>query len=490
MPYWEVADAFLQENSLFKHHLDSYNSFVSTRIHKIVEEFKEVETGKEGCTLKIHKARLEKPVAVEADGSRKVITPMEARLRNKSYSAPLFLEVSLEEDGVEKDRDEVYAGDIPIMVKSSMCHLSGMTREELVKAAEDADDRGGYFIINGSEKVLMTMEDLSPNRIMVSREKGARPSILATIFSVSDGLRMKTVVERTWDGFIYLNYPTFPKNLPLFIVIKALGLEDDEAIIKAFPERPEIKNEILLSLEDTEVKTSAEAMDYLGKRIAAGQSEQYRKQRAALSLDSYLLPHVGKTPAERLRKAYLLANMAERCMGVAAGKREEDDKDHYANKRLKVSGALMEELFRHALGFFVKDVKYQVERAYARSRKLQVRTLIRPDALTDRIRFAMATGVWLGGRTGVSQLLDRQSFLSSLSHRRRVNSPLSKTQPHFEARDLHPTHLFKICPGETPEGQNCGLVKNMAMGCIISNGETVSLENTLKQLGADLIQSK
>jgi len=140
------------------------------------------------------------------------------------------------------------------------------------------------------------------------------------------------------------------------------------------------------------------------------------------------------------------------------------------------------------MSYLIKDVKYQIERAYTRGRKLQIKTLIRPDAFYDRIRFAMATGNWVGGRQGISQLLDRTTYISMVSHLRRVVSPLSKTQPHFEARDLHPTHWGKLCPNETPEGQSCGLQKNLAIGCLISSKETSGLEKNLAQLGTNIIK--
>ncbi len=130
----------------------------------------------------------------------------------------------------------------------------------------------------------------------------------------------------------------------------------------------------------------------------------------------------------------------------------------------------MEELFRYAFQFLIKDLVYQASRAAARGRRLHVHTLVRQDALADRIRYAMATGNWIAGQTGVSQLLDRVSYLSTLSHLRRVISPLSKKHPHFKARDLHGTHLGKLCPNETPEGPSCSLVKNLSIMAEVSTG--------------------
>jgi DNA-directed RNA polymerase subunit B" len=486
---WEVVDALFKENPLVKQHLDSYNEFVNNKIHKVIEEMKQIDTNKEGCVIKLHKIRLETPVATEADGSKRQILPMEARIRNRTYAAPLFLEMSMLEDGVEKDRDEIYIGDLPVMLCSDICHLKGLSQDELIKAGEDPYEQGGYFIVNGSEKVLVSVEDLAPNRMIVTREnKGGKELVVGRIFSIKGGFRARVTVERSNEGIMYVSFPTSPKNLNLFIVLKALGLSKKEELLEAFSDKKEVINDVLLNLENIEARNQEEALDYIGKRIAAGQPADYRKSRAGKVLDDYMLPHVGTTDEERLKKGFFLARMAERCIEVAYNKREEDDKDHYANKRLKIAGNLIEDLFRYAMSFLVKDIKYQIERAYTRGRKLQLKTLVRPDAYYDRVRFAMATGTWVGGRQGISQLLDRTTYMAMVSHLRRVVSPLSKTQPHFEARDLHPTHWGKLCPNETPEGQSCGLLKNLAMGCVISAKETEGLEKNLAVLKVELIK--
>lgn len=492
MYYWPVVEALIKEKPLVKQHIDSYNEFVNKKIHKIVEETKEVDIQtEEKCSVKFHKLRLEQPSVTEADGSKRLIYPMEARLRNRTYSAAVFLEISLIENGAEKDRDEVYIGELPVMLRSDICYLKGLNEEELIAKGEDPNEVGGYFVINGSERVLVSMEDLAPNRMIVSKEnRGGKETIIGRIFSVKGGFRAKVTVERKKQGQFYLGFPASPKNLNLFIILKALGFGTKQKLFEAFSDRQEMVNDILLNLEGIEADSIDQALDYLGKRVAAGQPEEYRKQRAEFVLDNYLLPHIGTGPESRVRKGYFLARMAERCVDVAYNFRAEDDKDHYANKRIKISGNLMEDLFRYAFGYFIKDLKYQIERAYTRGRKLQIRTLTRPDALTDRIRFAMATGTWPGGRQGVSQLLDRITHMAALSHLRRVISPLSKTQQHFEARDLHPTHLGKICPNETPEGQSVGLVKNLAVGCTISARETEGLEDVLEKLGVHIIKEK
>ena len=152
----------------------------------------------------------------------------------------------------------------------------------------------------------------------------------------------------------------------------------------------------------------------------------------------------------------------------------------------------MEDLFRVSFNRLARDIKYQLERANMRNRELNVATIVRADVLTDRLQHPLATGNWVGGRTGVSQLLDRNDYISTLSHLRRVISPLSRAQPHFEARDLHPTQWGRLCPSETPEGPNCGLVKNFAQMVELSTGteEIDSIKKLLYDLNVEKVVIK
>ena len=180
--------------------------------------------------------------------------------------------------------------------------------------------------------------------------------------------------------------------------------------------------------------------------------------------------------------------MTEMLLEVIHDQREPHDKDHYTNKRLRVSGDLMEDLFRVAFTNLTRDMSYQLERSISRGKELSIKQAVRSDVLTENIKHAIATGNWVGGRAGVSQLLDRTSYMGTLSHLRRVVSPLTRSQPHFEARDLHPTQFGKICPNETPEGPNCGLVKNLALMCNISEGsDEQEIKDIIETMDVELI---
>jgi DNA-directed RNA polymerase subunit B len=487
---WPLVEAFIREKGLVRQHLDSYNDFVERGIQQVIDEIGGIDLDIKGVRVKFGKVRIDPPIIKEADGSRRSVYPSEARLRNLSYTAPIWLEMAVSENGRDHPMEEVYIGELPVMLKSKICKLYGLTEEQLInEAGEDPLDPGGYFIVNGSERVIVAQEDLASNSILVERDERMGTEV-AKVFSTLHGFRALVVAERKRDGLLRVSFPAVPGQVPFVVIMRALGLESDKEIVEAVSDDPEIVRELFENLQEAiDIKTQEDALDVIGKRVAIGQTREYRLQRAREVLDRYLLPHIGSKPVNRISKAYYLGRMMEQVIELALGRREVDDKDHYANKRLKLAGDLLENVFRLAFLNLTRDIKYQLERAHARGREFNVRTAARADVLTERIRHALATGNWPGGRTGVSQLLDRTNYIATISHLRRVVSPLSRSQPHFEARDLHPTHWGRICPCETPEGPNCGLVKNLALLAEISTGtDEGEVERLMFRLGVKKIE--
>jgi DNA-directed RNA polymerase beta subunit len=463
-----LIESYFKSNSLVNQQILSYNKFLDVGIQQVVDRIGKVSTNVEGFELKLGKVRIEQPRYYEVKGGYRQIMPTEARLRNLSYSAPIFLEIIPVFNGVERPvYSDVFVGELPVMLKSKLCYLSSMRRDELIQNGEDPEDPGGYFVINGSERVLTSIEDLVPNKLMVTKE---RNGIVAKIFSTHFGFRARCVVERNADGIFSAEFPSTPTGIPLVQVLRVLGLDTNEKILEAFSDEKHIRNDVILNLEGEQAVDQQEAIELLSRRLSPGQPPEFRLNRMENLLDNYLLPHIGVDKSARLDKADYLIRMAERATRVEYKEVAPDDKDHYANKRVKLAGDLMEELFRYAFQFLIKDLVYQASRADARGRRLQVHTLIRQDVMGDRIKYAMATGNWIAGQTGVSQLLDRVSYVSTLSHLRRIISPLSKKHPHFKARDLHGTHIGKLCPNETPEGPSCSLVKNLSVMAEVSIG--------------------
>src|SRR3990172_8609926 len=472
---WDLIKHFLEEKGLVRQHVDSYNEFIETGLQEIVDETGEIPIEIEDYPLKIKLGRIEigTPRVTEVDGSERQIFPTEARIRSLTYAAPLHLEMTPVIGEREGQTEIVYIGDFQVMLGSKICPLSRMTQDELISIGEDPLDPGGYFIVNGAERVVVALEDLAANKILADKEQtGVHPTYKAKIFSTTVGFRARTEVTLKTDGAIYITMPGVPSDVPIVVMMKALGYEEDSKIAEMISTDDSVQNYLAPTFEKSVgVVTQRDALLYIGNRLAPGQVEDYRLKKAEASVDRNFLPHIGRNPEERKEKAACLAEVGCRVIELKLARRQPDDKDHYANKRLKLAGSLLAELFRISFRNLIRDLKYQLERiTIRRHAELSISNAIRPGIITERIQHAIATGNWVRGRVGVTQLLDRTNFASTLSHLRRLQSPLSRSQPNLEARDLHPTHWGRLCPSETPEGSNCGLVKNLSLSAVISIG--------------------
>jgi DNA-directed RNA polymerase subunit B len=469
---WPIIHDILKREGIARQHLNSFDEFLERGLQSIINEVAqiEIENAEYPYKIQLGKIKLQQPRMMELDGSITHITPAEARLRNVSYSAPVMMEASVVEDGKILESRFVHIGDIPVMVRSNACILHNFSDQKLIEHGEDPHDPGGYFIINGSERVIVGLEDLSYNKIIVDRETvGGNTVFKAKVYSSIVGYRAKLELMMKGDGLIVARIPGSPVDIPVVTLMRALGLESDKEIAAAVSLVDDIQNELEGSFEKAgDVPTSKDAIVYISKRIAPGMLEEFQIKRAETLLDWGLLPHLGKYPENRKEKAQFLGEAACKLLELKLGWIYPDDKDHYGNKVIKFAGQMLADLFRTAFRNLVRDMKYQLERSGQKRGINAVAAAIRPGIVTDKLNNAIATGNWGRGRVGVTQLLDRTNYLSTISHLRRVQSPLSRTQPNFEARDLHATHFGRICPSETPEGSNCGLVKNLALSGIIS----------------------
>ena len=469
---WPVIQDILKREGIARQHLNSFDEFLERGLQSIINEVGQIdiENAEYPYKIQLGKVKLQQPRMMELDGSITHITPAEARLRNVSYSAPVMMEASVVEDGKILESRFVHIGDVPVMAKSNACILHNFSIQKLIDAQEDPQDPGGYFIINGSERVIVGLEDLSYNKIIVDRETvGGNIVFKAKVYSSIVGYRAKLELVMKNDGLIVARIPGSPVDIPVVTLMRALGLESDREIASVVSLVDDIQDELEGSFEKAgDVPTSKDAIVYISKRIAPGMLEEFQIKRAETLLDWGLLPHLGKHPENRKEKAQFLGEAACKLLELKLGWITPDDKDHYGNKVIKFAGQMLADLFRTAFRNLVRDMKYQLERSGQKRGINAVAAAIRPGIITDKLNNAIATGNWGRGRVGVTQLLDRTNYLSTISHLRRIQSPLSRTQPNFEARDLHATHFGRICPSETPEGSNCGLVKNLALSGIIS----------------------
>ncbi|RLE45132.1 DNA-directed RNA polymerase subunit B'' [Candidatus Woesearchaeota archaeon] len=478
---------FFAEQSFIDSNIESFNNFLDKGLQEIIDENKEIvppiiPQDIEEFKIRLEKVRVMKPEVVEADGSRRAIFPMEARLRKLTYAAPIYLDVVSYVNGVQRESFSVLLGNMPIMLKSKYCHLHGMREEELIEHGEDPDDPGGYFIINGTEKVIICIEDLGANRFIIDKTAAGPSPYAGKIFSEKGSLKIPHTIERMKDGIFYLTFAR-AKRVPLILILKGLGVTKDEDILNFVSKEKKYDEVIINLISFANIKSAEEALDKIGKMIGITQPKETRIERTREMLDKYLLPHIGNRPEDRIYKAVNLCKMVKRYID-AVNSGMIDDKDHYMNKRLKLSGDLLADLFRVNLKILLGDLLYNFQRMVKRGKFPSIKSILRNKLLTSRVYSAMATGSWPGNRQGICQRIQRLNFVETLSHLQRVVSPLSSEQENFAARELHATHLGRLCPIETPEGTPIGLRKNLALFCTISHDsdEGVIL-NELKKLG-------
>ena len=469
---WPLINDILRREGVARQHLNSYNEFMERGLQSIIDEVGEIEieTAEYPYKIKLGKIKLQQPRIMELDGSITHVAPVEARLRNLTYASPVMLECSIVEDGKILESRFIHVGDMPVMAKSNACILHNLVEPKLIELGEDPRDPGGYFVINGSERVIVGLEDLSYNKIIVDVEETTGALLYkAKVYSSIVGYRAKLELIMRPDGSIVAKIPGSPVDIPLITLVRALGLESDRDIANAVSLNEAIQDELEPSFEKIgEITTSRDSIVYISKRIAPGMLEEFQIKRAETLLDWGLLPHLGKNPDNRHEKALFLGEAASKLIELKLGWIDTDDKDHYGNKVIKFAGQMLADLFRTAFRNLIRDMKYQLERSGQKRGINAVAAAVRPGIISDKLNNAIATGNWGRGRVGVTQLLDRTNYMSTISHLRRIQSPLSRSQPNFEARDLHATHFGRICPAETPEGSNCGLVKNLALSAIIS----------------------
>uniref|UniRef100_A0A8C2P6Z4 DNA-directed RNA polymerase subunit beta n=2 Tax=Bovidae TaxID=9895 RepID=A0A8C2P6Z4_CAPHI len=284
---------------------------------------------------------------------------------------------------------------------------------------------------------------------------------------------------------IVATLPYIKQEVPIIIVFRALGFVSDrdilEHIIYDF-EDPEMMEMVKPSLDEAFViQEQNVALNFIGSRGAKpGVTKEKRIKYAKEVLQKEMLPHVGVSDFCETKKAYFLGYMVHRLLLAALGRRELDDRDHYGNKRLDLAGPLLAFLFRGMFKNLLKEVRIYAQKFIDRGKDFNLELAIKTRIISDGLKYSLATGNWGDqkkahqARAGVSQVLNRLTFASTLSHLRRLNSPIGRDGKLAKPRQLHNTLWGMVCPAETPEGHAVGLVKNLALMAYISVGSQPS----------------
>ncbi|PCH04287.1 RNA polymerase Rpb2, domain 7 [Penicillium occitanis (nom. inval.)] len=541
---WTVISSYFDTKGLVSQQLDSFDEFISSTMQELVEEQGQVTIDQtitpnedeidpvviRRYEIKYGTIMLARPSFSEINGAATLLLPMEARHRNLTYASPLYLNVQRrltegrerkvadrEGEGDENEEQKpggtyldweekplviseeeakgCYIGRIPIMLKSKYCLLRDLSEQSLYNWNECPYDSGGYFIINGSEKVLIAQERSAGNIVQVFKKAPPSPTpYVAEIRSaVEKGSRILSQLslklfakgDSGKGGFgptIRSSLPYIKTDIPIVIVFRALGVVSDEDILNhiCYDRNDTPMLEMLkpcieegFVIQDREV-----ALDFISKRGSSqtSMSHDRRVRYAREIMQKEFLPHISQSEGSETRKAFFLGYMVHKLLQCALGRRDVDDRDHFGKKRLDLAGPLLATLFRTLFTRVTRDLTRYVQRCVETNREVVLNVGLKPATLTGGLKYALATGNWgeqkkaMSSKAGVSQVLSRYTFASTLSHLRRTNTPIGRDGKIAKPRQLHNTHWGLVCPAETPEGQACGLVKNLALMCSITVG--------------------
>jgi DNA-directed RNA polymerase subunit B len=363
------------------------------------------------------------------------------------------------------------------MVRSAVCNMHGMSKDELMENYMDPLDPGGYFIINGNERVMVMNEDLAANQPFI--EEG-RLGLTLRVYSQRGSYRIPTTISETNDGILELTFSRL-KNIPVIVLLKVLGMVKEAEIAKTIGHENDC---LIVNLyEFANLQEPDDAIAYIAEKAGIQGTKKEIVTRVKQRIDSFLLPHIGADKASRTEKAQTLCKLIRLYLKAKENEKLRTDKDHYANKRIKLSGDLMADLFRVNMGIFIRDIQYSLQKIAKRKKFYSIKTIAKSTLFSHRIESAIATGSWIGERSGVTQNMDKTNYLAMLSQLQRVSSMLPGEQENFMARTLHPTHYGRFCPTESPEGTEIGLRKNLAILAKISTAIKFDEHAILKKFG-------
>ena len=522
---WAMINSYFSGKhlkQLVKHQIESYNDFINYQIQRTISMFNPVHIkSDQDYDQEFKKYKLEifitfenfniyRPQIHENNGATKLMFPEEARNRNFTYAGNATVDMNIKyvirrgpklesEEIVYKLMSKINIGKIPIMLKSSICILEQYKHIAPVVSGECRMDSGGYFIINGSEKTCLGQERAAENSVQCFNisKNNSKWGWLAEIKSVPDlkcisPKQISMMTELKNNGFghsIYIQIPRIKIPLPLFVVFRALGIVSDEEICKMIVLDMDCKSNcnILKSLQASIVDannylTQDSAVKYIIGNVMYTPINMDKESGARKKhdftidiLNTDLFPHC-KT---LLQRKYYMGYMANRLIRTSIGLEEVDDRDSYLNKRIDTTGALLNNLFRNYFNKMVKDMQKQIIREINTGswkstndhesiiNRTNLCKIIKSATIENGLKRSLATGDFgvkhsTNNKVGVAQVLNRLTYISSLSHLRRINTPIDKSGKLIPPRKLHPTSWGFLCPAETPEGGSVGVVKNLS----------------------------
>ncbi|KAG9393984.1 RNA polymerase Rpb2, domain 6 [Carpediemonas membranifera] len=498
---WKLVPAFFNTASLIQHHLDSFDYFVHTGMVNIMKANQVVRCKAiPNWYLRFDNIYLSNTGPTESQGMvEDPITPMQCRLRDLTYSTAIQADISYMRGNSLVHSQGVQLGRLPIMLRSSSCRLRTqykLDNDLLAQAGECPHDAGGYFVCKGVEKVILIQEQLSKNRIII--ETDAKGDISATVTSSTHERKSRCSIVFRKNSF-YLRHNSFSVDMPLVVAMKAMDVRTDQEIIQLIGSDQKYSEYLAGSLEEAsrlKVFSRKQALDCIGQKMKQRMYGDPRKphEEAYDVLHDVILNHVPVDRDNFRPKVVYLCNMVRRVIMAVRGETKMDDKDNYGNKRLELSGDMLSILFEDLFKKMCYDIQRGAETMQSKSNKaaaFDALKCIRPKNITDGFVHAISSGNWSlkrfrMERSGVTQVLSRLSYISALGMMTRMQSQFEKTRKVSGPRSLHPSTFGMLCPADTPEGESCGLVKNLALLChITTDTNTVPLKKLVYSHGVE-----
>jgi DNA-directed RNA polymerase II subunit RPB2 len=516
----QIIDKFFEDNPqvLVEHHLNSYNDFFNNGINRILKEknpirimkMQDPKTNKFKLRCNLYlggkngdKLYYGKPMIYD-DNREHFMYPNEARLRNMTYGITIHYDVDVEFFIVEDEEDyeleepthemtleKIYLGRFPIMLLSDQCILRGLDPSVRFEMGECKNDYGGYFIIDGKEKCIVSQEKFADNMLYIRDKVNDLYNYGADVRSVSEdaskpvrtvGVRMVAPTTTLKNGQIVVNVPNVRKPVPLFILMRALGVESDKKIIEY----------CLLNLEkyssyiDLFIPSIHDANRFFNQEVAIKYIATLTKGKtvphALEILTNYFLPHIGEMNFND--KAFYLGYMVKQLLRVSTKEIKSTDRDSFKYKRVELPGSLVYDLFKEYYTLQQRNIFQRFDKEYYYKQGIYQKNFIAlvesnyTEFFSERIVESGFRKAFKGNwgaeshtkREGVVQDLNRLSYNSAISHLRKINLPLDASAKVVGPRLLHSSQWGIIDPVDTPDGGNVGLHKHMALGAHITSG--------------------
>ncbi|KAJ9685289.1 hypothetical protein PVL29_017349 [Vitis rotundifolia] len=480
---------FLKVRGLVKQHLDSFNYFVKTDIKKIVRANDRIVSSVDpSIYLRFKDVRIGEP-SITVDGISEKLNPHTCRLSDMTYAAPILVNIEyITGSHVQKTRvekNDVVIGRMPIMLRSCCCVLYKKDEAELARLGECPLDPGGYFVVKGTEKVILIQEQLSKNRIIIDTDK--KGNINASVTSSTESTKSKTVIVMEKEK-IWLQLNQFTSKIPIMIVMKAMGMESDQEVVQMVGRNPRYSALLLPSMEECAshgIYTQQQALEFLERKVKKlpfyNPSLEKEGRGMAILRDTF----IANVPVRQNNfrpKCLYVAVMLRRMMDAILNKDAMDDKDYVGNKRLELSGQLISLLFEDLFKTMISEVKKTIDAILAkpsRSSRFDFSQFIVRDSITVGLERTLSTGNWdvkrfRMHRKGMSQVVARLSYIGSLGHMTKISPQFEKSRKVSGPRALQPSQWGMLCPCDTPEGEACGLVKNLALMTHVTTDEEES----------------